>query len=175
MHIRGLSVGLVGMLLLGCSQTQIRDGLYLRDPLPEGQVRGYAEFRLDPAIRNAPAFANGGTVWIYWEEEQAKSAIKPRPFDLTATQAVRFATPAGRQHFFIGSVGKGNRNVPIEIRAGHVTPVLVRVVGQTTRATTSVSTISGQAVSTTQTTSGVAYDWVLEWQPSAPVPVASAR
>ena len=171
MHIRELSLGLVGMVLLGCSQTQLRDGLYLRDPLPEGQVRGYAEFSLDPAVRNAPAFAKGGTVWIFWEEEQAKSAIKPRPFDLTPTQAVRFATPPGRQHFFIGSVGKGNRNVPVEIRAGHVTPVLVRVVGQTTRATASMSTHAG----ITTTTTGVAYDWVVEWQASAPVPVASVR
>ena len=164
-----LCAGLLGIALFGCSQTQVRDGLYLRDPLPEGQARGYVEFRLDPDIRNAPAFKEGSSVWIYWEKEYAESTIKMRPFDLTRSQAVRFATPPGTQHFFIGSVGRGNRNVPIQVREGHVTPVMVRVVGQTARATTSASTYSGSSVSVTTTSSGVAYDWVLEWQASPPV------
>lgn len=167
----GLGAGLVAFVLFGCSQTQVRDGLYLRDSLPEGQPRGYAEFRLDPVIRNAPAFQKSGSVWIYWEKEYAESTIKMRPFDLTASQAVRFATPPGTQYFFIGSVGRGHRNVPVEVRAGHVTPVVVRVVGQTNRATTSSMTHSG----ITTTTTGVAHDWVVEWQVSAPVPVSSAR
>lgn len=170
-----LGMAVVGFVFFGCSQTQVKDGLYLRDPLPEGQPRGYAEFRLDPTIRNAPAFDKSASVWIYWEKEYAESTIKMRPFDLTPSQAVRFATPPGKQYFFIGSVGRGNRNVPVEVRVGHVTPVLVRVVGQTGRTTTSTSTYSGRAVTTTQTTTGVAYDWMVEWQVSAPVPVASAR
>jgi hypothetical protein len=173
---RWLVVSLFGIVLTGCFYTQVKDGLYLRDTLPAGQARGYAEFRLDPAIRNAPEFEKpGSSVWIQWEKEWAESAIKIRPFDLTAKQAIRFATPQGTQYFFIGSVGQGNRNVPVEVREGHVTPVLVRVVGQTARATTSTSTYSGAAVSVTQTSQGVAYDWVVEWQVSAPVPVASAQ
>jgi hypothetical protein len=61
------------------------------------------------------------------------------------------------------------------VREGHVTPVVVRVVGQTARRTTSTSTYSGSAVSITTTSPGVAYDWVLEWQVAAPAPVASMR
>jgi hypothetical protein len=165
----------LGLALVGCSYTQVKDGLYLRDTVPEGQPRGYAEFRLDPMVRNAPAFEKSGSVWITWEKEYAESTIKKRPFDLTAKQSVRFATPPGMQYFFIGSVGKAHRNVPVEVREGHVTPVLVRVVGQTERATTSTSTYSGQAVSTTQISRGVAYDWVVEWQVAAPVAAASSQ
>jgi hypothetical protein len=173
--VRWLGMGLVALVPVACSYTQVKDGLYVQDTLPDGQPRGYAEFRLDPIIRNAPAFEKSGSVWITWEKEYAESTFKKRPFDLTASQAVRFALPQGTQYFFIGSVGRAHRNVPVEVREGHITPVLVRVVGQTERATVSTSTYSGAAVTTTQTTRGVAYDWVVEWQVAKPVPIASAR
>jgi hypothetical protein len=88
--LRGVALAaILGFALAGCSQTQVKEGLYLRDDVPESQPRGFVEFRLDPDIRNAPAFKDSGSVWIEWEKVWADSAIKRRPFDLTAKQAVR--------------------------------------------------------------------------------------
>lgn len=168
---RWVGVVFASSILVGCLYSQVKEGLYLRDTLPKEQVRGFAEFRMDPNIRNAPEFAKGGSVWIQWEKIWADSAIKVRAFDLTPSQAVRFATPPGTQPFFIGGAAWGHRNIAIPVREGMVTPVVVRVIGQTSRNTTSSLYQSGTAVSTITTTTGVAYDWVVEWQVEAPRPV----
>jgi hypothetical protein len=170
-----LGTALVAVALSGCLYTKVSDGLYLRDTLPAGQARGYAEFHLDPVIRDAPEFEKGGWVWVQWEKIWADSALKVRSFDLTTTQSVRFATPGGTQHFFIGTAHSGHRNVPIEVREGHVTKVVVRVIGQRERPTSTTSTYSGSALSVTTTTAGVAYDWIVDWSIAAPVPLDAAR
>lgn len=174
---RWLGATLAVAVLSSCTAyNQIEEGLYLHDTLPPGQARGYAEFRLDPVIRNAPEFdKQPGTIWIFWEKEYAESTIKRRPFDLTARQSVRFALPPGTQLFFIGTAFSGHRNVPVEIREGQVTAVLVRVVGQTARRTSGSTTISGEALTTTTITTGVTYDWVTEYQVSKPVALDARR
>lgn len=176
MSERSAKVYRLGMLALAITLTgcgfvvKIKDGLYLRDIVPEGQPRGYVEFRLDPEVRNAPNFLEHSFVGVAWEKEIDARGPDYVSFTLSKGKSVRMAAPPGVQFYRIGK----HRGVRIDVQEGEATPVVVRVVGQyVSRMATNTTNYSGQALYITTTSTGPVYDWEVEWQTSPPEPISN--
>lgn len=132
----------LAITLTGCGfVVKIKDGLYLRDIVPEGQPRGYVEFRLDPEVRNAPNFLEHSFVGVAWEKEIDARGPDYVSFTLSKGKSVRMAAPPGVQFYRIGK----HRGVRIDVQEGQATPVVVRVVGQyVSRMATNTTNYSGR-------------------------------